>query len=457
MRKFGLKIGLIIVIAVLIGVIAGCVPHTDETLYVLNWGDYIDESLKQEFVTYYKERTGKSIRLQYSELDTNEQMLTQVIENDSAAGSGTMQLDMLAPSEYAIQKLLEKGLLQKIGTEDELDKFWGNIEPMVKEHVDETFSELTIKGEKIDMTDYLVPYMWGTLGILYNKDVVKPEDLAQGWGLLWNKNNNPELVGKIYMKDSIRDAYVAGVMYLKENNRLPEAYKDYKVEKLINTVTQELLEAVEVVLTEQKTQKILYSVDFDKEEVIAGNAYVDLAWSGDAVYSIEEAKTKHNRNLGYLVPESGSNIWFDGWVIPKKAQNPAAAKIFIEFLNLPLSAMKNMWEIGYTTGVKRDLMRADEKVVSFIKELELEPDDIFLDPVQYFDGNCEMGVMKDFGDNEAKVVSMWERTKVNGITPITKDNTWVFILIAIGGVAVIGAIIAFIMIKKKGGKRRKIS
>lgn len=416
----------------------------EEVLNIINWGDYIDEDMLndsfKEFVAYYKERTGKTIRVNYREYDTNEIMLTQVMNNAS--------IDMLAPSEYAIQKLLEKGMLQKIG--DDKDDLWSNIEPMFKEHIDETFGDLTINGEKVDMTDYFVPYMWGTVGILYNKDVVTENDLKQGWGLLWNKAGNSELVGKIYMKDSIRDVYVAAVMYLKEEGRLPAGFENLSVVELINSTAQELIDAAEEVLIEQKEQKVQYSVDFDKEELIAGNAYLDLAWSGDAVYAIEEAKA-NGINLGYYVPESGSNIWFDGWVITKNAQNVPAAKMFIEFMNKPEYAVRNMISIGYPSGVAKAVLQASDEVKDILIENDYDVDEFFADEVRYFNGTMSMGVMKDFGKSEENLINMWERVKVHGNNPLT------LVFIIVGVIVVIGAIVAVVVVmKNKSQRRRKV-
>lgn len=424
------------------------------TLNIVNWGDYIDTKLLEtdfkEFVDFYKARTGKDIKVNYREYDTNEAMLTQVMNSNS--------IDMLAPSEYAIQKLLEKDLIQKIGTDEETEAFWSNIEPLFKTSIEETFGSVKVGDKEVDMTDYFVPYMWGTLGILYNKDVVTESDLKEGWGLLWNKAGNSKLTGKIYMKDSIRDIYVAAVMYLKENDRLPEGFKDKTVVELINSTDQALIDAAETVLIEQKSQKILYSVDFDKEEVIAGNAYLDLAWSGDAVYAIEEAK-KSNINLGYYIPESGSNIWFDGWVITKNAPNPEAAKLFIEFMNRPDIAVRNMIAIGYTSGVSKEVLKASEEAKNVLTENDYDVDEFFNNEVQYFNGTMPMGVMKDFGDRESLLFGMLERVKIASAPKTDGDNSaLVTVIIVVAVIVIIGAIVALVVTKKnKAATRRKVS
>lgn len=166
-----------------------------------------------------------------------------------------------------------------------------NVNSAIYEAVRNVFGTFTTDGgETVDITDYFVPYMWGTLGILYNADVVTEADLAKGWGLLWNENGNEALNGKIFMKDSIRDSYCAAVMYLKEYNLLPDAHKNKSVQELINTNDDTMLAAVEELLVRQKDVLKGYEVDFGKQEMISEKGLVDLAWSGDALYAIEEAE-----------------------------------------------------------------------------------------------------------------------------------------------------------------------
>ena len=392
-------------------------------------------------------------------------MITEVVKGDS-------QIDLVCPSEYAIQKLMQKGLLHKLDMSNESYKNLSYVYPEIRDKVDEIFSSIPVDGKPSAMNDYFVPYMWGTLGILYNTKYVTENDLEQGWGLLWNSGNNPALVGKILMKDSVRDIYAASVIYLKETNQLPDRYKDYSIEELINTVDGELITLTKQVLIEQRKNLKGYEVDFGKDDMINQIAYVDLAWSGDALWAIEESyiEAEDDYLLDYLVPESGGNIWFDGWCIPTSAENVSAAKMFIDFLCRPDIAMMNSMNIGYVCSVNPDVFLditnpeygeyskeallnlvdneyaweiAEEEVYEdgiFIK-LEIDGEttlydftDFFADERRYPKMNDSLGVMKDFGEANDSVVAMWEHVKGSD------GSQWSLLIaigIIVGGVALV--------------------
>ncbi len=433
MKKFKtvcLFVALTMIFVVMGVLFAGCTRY-DETLIIYNWEDYIysKQDLQVDFNDYYLKKTGKTVKVRYTTFDTNETMLSKLINSNTV-------VDVICPSEYAIQKLLVNNLLQKITLQDEepistLD----NINQEIYSKVGNLFASET--GEVANINDYYVPYMMGTLGILYNADIVTEDDLACGWGLLWNENNNPALNGKIYMKDSIRDSYAAAVLYLKEKGNLPAGYETKSVQELINDTSPTLLSAVDAVLKQQKSKLKGYEVDFGKQEMISGKVLVDLAWSGDAMYAIEEAELS-GVNLEYFVPETGGNIWFDGWVIPTCAQNRAAARAFIEFLNQPETAVKNMIEICYTSAVDKDVLAENQDVVSLLEEAEYNAQEFFADEVRYPNyADVNLGVMKDFGTNNTQVVSMWEGIKGSD-TNLTA--LWI-ILIVLGAVMITFAVI----------------
>lgn len=281
MNKKAIKILIVsVIIAVIVGgTIAGIVvvnlDRKKEKLVVYNWADYIDPANITLFEEYYKQKTGKEIEVVYSTFDTNETMMTEVTKGDS-------QIDLVCPSEYSIQKLKEKNLLQPLDMSDGDYEFISNVYPAIRDRVESIFGA--------EMNGYFVPYMWGTLGIMYNVEKVRKEDLEAGWGILWNKANNPELEGKILVKDSVRDVYAATVCYLKEEGKLDGTpYAALSIEQLINTVDNTLLKMCETVLLEQRKHIKGYEVDFGKDDMINKIAYVDLAWSGDAMYAIEES------------------------------------------------------------------------------------------------------------------------------------------------------------------------
>ena len=359
-------------------------------------------------------------------------------------------VDVIAPSEYAIEKLLQHDLLEKI--DKTKVSTISNVNSAIYEAVREVFGTFTTDGgETVDITDYFVPYMWGTLGILYNADVVTEADLAKGWGLLWNENGNEALNGKIFMKDSIRDSYCAAVMYLKEYNLLPDAHKNKSVQELINTNDDTMLAAVEELLVRQKDVLKGYEVDFGKQEMISEKGLVDLAWSGDALYAIEEAEASSSAPaLDYFVPEVGGNVWFDGWVIPKNAKNKEAANYFIAFLNEPEIAMSNMLEIGYTSAVDKSVFESSEAALALLEEAEYDAAEFFADERRYPEITESLGVMKDFGARNDVVVAMWER-----VVSSNTDLTTLWIIIGVVAVLVIAGIAIFLVRRSKNRRVKK--
>ena len=443
-RILSLSLVLLLLSAVLFSGIAGCsfAEEPDETLVIYNWGDYIDEDIEEEFEEYYESVTGKKLDIVYSTFETNEIMLTTVEKGEEV-------IDLVCPSEYAIQKLMEGGYLQKL----DYSKIstYQNVESDIYDKVNEVFTHIKVPGVGEDerMADYFVPYMWGTLGILYNADVVTEADLAEGYGLLWNSALNPELEEKILMKDSIRDSYVAAVMRLKELDRLPAGYETLSVQELINTVDDTLLQAVEQILLEQSDALKGYEVDFGKAQMTSNRAYVDLAWSGDALWAMEDGE-----NLDYFVPEIGGNIWFDGWVMLKDAQNVKAAYMFIDYVCRPDIAMRNAMAIGYTSAVDKDVFMASEEALAILEENEYDAEEFFGDERRYPDikSNANLGVMKDFGERNASTIEMWERVKSS-----KQNNLWIlWVSIAVVGAGAIGFAVYYLVSHRANAYRRLI-
>lgn len=457
MKKFSaLLLALILLASTL--VMVGCGEETEEaeTLVIYNWADYIYD-FEDEFKEYYKQRTGKDINIIYVTFDTNETMLTKIMNNDA-------NVDIMCPSEYAIQRLVEGNYLYEINYFT--DGFYKNSANVSEDIVGKIRNSFSTEG--YDLTKYMVPYMWGTLGVLYNADEIDPELAREaGWGLLWNENGDKELFdenisNRIFMKDSIRDVYCAVMLYLKQYDMLPEKYKDFSVEQLINTVNDELVALALNVLIKQKDVLYGYEVDFGKNDLVAGNALVDLAWSGDAIYAIEEGEAE-GVTLDYFVPTVGGNIWLDGWVIPKTCKNVTAAKIFIDYLNKPDVAMKNMMEIGYTSAVDKQVLLDSEEALSVLYETyEVDDSDpeateetlhyFFDDERRYPTVNDEtLGVMHDFGGTIDKVVAMWEKVRSTGI------SVWGAFGLTIAAVAVIvGVFGGIILVKSRKNRRVKI-
>ncbi len=475
-----------------------------ERLVIYNWEDYIDIDMCDDFEAYYKEVTGRTIEITYTTFDTNETMMTKVLKNDA-------NVDLICPSEYAIEKLLHAGCLlnhndvladisaqtAELGLTfdgmSSLKRGYGNIEPDVMDVIVDMFGSFEdengdpvkdASGRNLDMTEYMVPYFWGTLGILYNTGVISEEELEEyGWGVLWNVQQNEKLENKILMKDSVRDSYAAAAFYMYEYGLLPEGYADYSVQELINCTDDVMLQAAEKVLTEQREHISGYEVDFGKDDMINEIVYADLAWSGDAIYAIEEGDYDEETDtyqLGYYVPPKASNIWYDGWVIPKTVNNKLAAMMFIDFMCQPVNGIRNSIEVCYSSAVSKDIIRADEEACAqlilseafddndnalFFKAdgspVESEEDIVFdeaVNPIlfyangnaveynldEYFDNevrypeiNASLGVMRDFGAQNDALVSMWQRAKSGkGID----TSLWWILLVIIALIAlVVGA------------------
>ncbi len=448
MKKTAKLISLLLaclMLAASLALFAACGGKYDEEITVYNWDDYIysQRDLQNDFNEYYKAKTGKTIKVNYSTFDTNETMLAKVMNGDAV-------VDVIAPSEYAIEKLLQNDLLEKI--DKSKVSTMSNVNESIYEVVRSVFGTFTTNGgETVDITEYFVPYMWGTLGILYNADVVTQADLDKGWGLLWNENGNEALNGKIFMKDSIRDSYCAAVMYLKEYDMLPDAHKNKSVQELMNTNDDAMLAAVEQLLTKQKTVLKGYEVDFGKQEMISEKGLVDLAWSGDALYAIEEAEaTSSAPRLDYFVPDVGGNVWFDGWVVPKNAKNKEAANYFIAFLNEPEIAMSNMLEIGYTSAVDKTVLQSNQAALALLAEAEYDVDEFFADARRYPEITENLGVMKDFGARNDVVVAMWER-----VVSSNTDLTTLWIIIGVVAALVIVGIVIFAVRRSKNRRVKR--
>lgn len=416
-----------------------------EKLVIYNWAQYIDEGdpdderlgLLDVFEEYYYAVTGAALEIEYNTFETNEEVVTKALLSDA-------EMDLICPSEYTIEKLLVNGALRKINTADMQNA--ANVDQTILDTITEVFGVVEGNdGTKYDMTEYMVPYMWGTLGILYNTEFVTEEDIAEGYGILWNKANNPNLNKKILMKDSVRDSYVAALLYAKEQGRLPAVYENYSVQELINTVNEDLLKVAEMVLLEQRN--VFYEVDFGKDDMVQGNAYVDLAWSGDAIYAIEEGDYV-DVTLDYYVPEIGGNIWFDGWVIPKGVKNLRAAEMFIDFLCDPVNAIYNMVYIGYTSAIDKNLLAENEDVLAILEYYEYDADDFFADTIRYPELTENLGVMRDFGDKADDAIMMWESIKPSKTTELV---TILAIIIGLGALAV-GAYLLYDFLKLRPRK-----
>lgn len=406
-------IKIVCVLAACLGMLSSCARTDKERskiLKIYNWADYIDEGILDEFPVWYKEQTGEDIRIIYQVFDINEIMLTKIER-------GHEDFDLICPSEYIIERMLKKKLLFPIDrnfgkTPDYLD----NISPYIREQL----NKLSQPG--METTDYVVPYMWGTAGLLYNKKFVT-QDEVMTWDCLWN----PKYRNKILMKDSYRDAYGTAIIYAHAKEL---ADGTVTVEQLMNDNSPEAIAIAEDYLKRMKPNIAGWEADFGKEMMTKNKAWLNLTWSGDAVWAIEEAEAV-GVELGYEVPLEGSNIWYDGWAIPKYARNVKAASYFLDYLCRPDVALRNMDANGYVSAVATpEILEA--KIDTTIEEYSnlsyfFGPgnDSIRIDQVQYPDRKVveRCAMIRDFGDETELVLEMWSRVKGDNL------NTGIVLLI----------------------------
>lgn len=294
MKKMRFIVFLLILVTIM--GLTGCGQNDKKVLNVYNWGDYIDESVLQDFEDQY------GIKVNYDTYATNEDMYVKI-------KSGGSNYDVIFPSDYMIEKMIKENLLQKIDL--------NNIPNY--ELIDEQFKNLDYDPNN----EYSVPYMWGTVGILYNKTMVS--DPVESWDILWNE----KYANQIFMLDSQRDSIGVALKKLGVS---------------LNTRDRNELDQAKQALIEQKPLVLAYVGDEVKDKMIGGEAALAVVWSGDAIYCKRE-----NPDLEYVIPKEGSNFWFDGMAIPASAKNKEDAETFINFLCDTDVAYKNTDYIGYST------------------------------------------------------------------------------------------------------------
>ncbi len=276
----------------------GSAGASEEVVYVYNWGEYIDP----ETIEMFEEETG--IKVVYDEYETNEIMYPKV-------ASGAATYDVVCPSDYMIEKMLENDLLAEIN--------FDNI-PNIS-NIGEQYMEMSREFDPENK--YSVPYCWGTVGILYNKTMVS--EPIDSWSVLWD----PQYENDILMQDSVRDAFMVA---LKLNGHS------------MNTLDETELAAAKDLLIEQKPIVQAYVVDQVRDKMIGDEAAIGVIYSGEAIYTQRE-----NPNLEYVIPKEGTNVWIDSWCILKDAQNKENAEKFINFMCRPDIALMNFDYITYST------------------------------------------------------------------------------------------------------------
>lgn len=282
--------------------LAGCGSTNDTPngeVYVFNWGEYLD----LETIDMFEQETG--IKVIYEEYETNEAMYPKV-------EAGGAQYDVVCPSDYMIAKMIDNDMLAQLN--------WDKL-PNAKANIGAQYYE---QSEQFDPGNkYSVPYCWGTVGILYNTSMV--DEPVTSWSILWDE----KYADSILMQSSVRDLFMVG---LKLNG--------YSM----NSTDRDELEVAKKSLIEQKPIVQAYVVDQVRDKMIGGEAALGVIYSGEAIYTQRE-----NPDLEYAIPEEGTNVWIDSWVVLKDSPNKENAEKFIDFMCRPDIALMNFDYITYST------------------------------------------------------------------------------------------------------------
>lgn len=316
--------------------------------------DYIDTDVLGAF----EEETG--VKVNYLTFATNEEMYNELLKDKNA-------VDLICPSEYMIMKMRDEGLLKKFDTPQ-------NFADYGSDYIKQKFKQapLNIMDEDESKT-YAIGYMWGTIGVIYRTEDVDSE-LLKSWSSLWS-----EFDGKLTVKDSIRDTYFMALADVYKDELISWKNKfdgsecsaeDYNaaITEIFNRTDKETVDKVEKSLLDLKGKLYGFEVDAGKSDILTGKINVNVAWSGDAVFSIdqglydEDGEPLENQVvLGYAVPEEGSNVWFDGYVMTANADEENSLK-FLDYLCSPEVATLNMDYTGYTSCIVGD------EVFEYVKE-----------------------------------------------------------------------------------------
>lgn len=327
-------------------------PYAGQTLHIYNWGEYTGENIIRNF----EKKTGARVIME--NFDSNEQMYIKIANGES--------YDVLVPSDYMIERLVSEELLQKLD-HSKLDCM-------------ETLAD-EVKGLPYDpKNEYSIPYFWGTVGIVYDKTKVDIEDLEkEGFAIFLNEKYK----GDIYLYDSERDSFMMALkslgysMNTDDEKELKEAYE--WLVKCVRTMEPEIV-----------TDEII-------DNMAQGRKALGVIYSGDATYVMSE-----NENMGFYLPEEGTNLWSDAMVIPANAKNPELAHEFINYASSYEGAYDNSSYVGYTS--------SNQEVIEALsgEDGEYEGIDAYIPR----SGNEKDEVFR-FDEETRKVISnLWSKVKI---------------------------------------------
>ena len=367
-----------------------------QVLNVFNWGEYIGlDPVTINGVTYDDVIDAfekiYNVKVNYETFDSNEAMYTKLIAGDA-------RYDVIIPSDYMIERLIKQDRLNKI--DFSLIPNYSLISQDIVNKLDEEYPD-------IEMNDYVVPYFYGTVGILYDK--TKVTKTVDSWSILWDEDYKK----KIFMYDSQRDSLMVALKLLGYS---------------MNTHDLDELQQAKEKLIEQKPLVYAYVGDSVNQQMIDGEAYLAVVYSGDAAYIMY-----NNPNMSFAIPKEGTNFWIDSMVIPKTSQNVELAHKFINFMISPEIARANTEYVMYTTPVEQVFNEVIEE--DWANNYAYNPTII-----DVFGGNIQTEVFRDPGDFIKEYDKIWSEV-------LSPERNYI-VPIVIGGVVIIG-LVAYLVLKKR--------
>lgn len=431
---------------------------------VFSWEDYIDEGyesadeasdvlrsifkdeeLQTSVLEQFEEETG--IKVNYYSFATSEEMYNELIKDPSA-------VDLICPSEYMIMKMRDEGLIQPYTAPENYINY---ASPYIKN----VFESIGLNTE--DGKTYAAGYMWGTMGLIYNAEKYEDADFNH-----WSNLFDQKFKGKLTIKDSLRDSYIMALAIVYEEElallktkleggTINETEYKSRLAEIFNDTEKETVDKVGDELIKLKNNLYGFEVDAGKNDLLTGKIDVNFAWSGDAVFSMGEGDSV-GVELRYVVPEEGSNVWFDGWVMTTGADVESATE-FINFVSSPKIAIRNMDYIGYTSCIG-----GDELFDYVMANFNEEEGEYSTDLSYFFGPSCTTGkyvvkttetnrhlyaqyadeetilrcaVMDNFSNEDLELVNeMWNKVKL-----ITLSNLAIILIVLAIVVVIVGAAI----------------
>ncbi len=492
MTKISIKVRIIAIILCLMVVLPLAMSTRNATVYagdankeitVFSVEDYICEGDPEDpesadVLLMFEEETGISVN--YVTFSTNEEMYNELKKDPYAC-------DLMCPSEYMIMKLINEGLIRDFDTPN-------NVTEYGSKYINNVFKGLAVenqKGETVtimsqdESRSYAVGYMWGTIGLIYNMTAGDGRTLTdedfKSWSSIWTDFHK-----RVTIKDSIRDSYFIALAYVYKDELLvakqtfendgDSAKYSATLAEIFNRTDAKSVKLVEDALFELKDNLYAFEVDAGKADILTGKIDVNFAWSGDAVYALEQGLYDEDGNelenkiyLGYAVPEEGANVWFDGYVMTANADYDSAIQ-FLDFIARPDIAVLNMDYTGYTSCVAGNADNTE--VFDYVLDSYGDEEGTTRDLSYFFDPDGTTGldytvtvsdellpmftaqypteeiiqrcaVMQNFsGEELTRINDMWKRIKL-----ITLSDTALWIILGVAVLA-IGGICVFIFREK---------